>query len=178
MAPLYPDFNQCTPLPRMAPEILENWKVPNGSEGSPYLYSADVFSATVVVWECLSARIPYEEASDPVKGYKLLGAVLGDHIVAGLRPSSGAIPDGCGGFVSERMQVLVESGWHLQPTMRPTAEGIAVVLEEEVIKCAVGQQLVSTEQECEVLSIQHVDDKGAIVGNQASTYTPLLRDVF
>ena len=74
----------------MAPEILENWKVqvPNNTTvtGSAYEFSADVYSTTVVVWECLTAQQPYVDARDPATGRKLVGVFLGDAIVAGLRP--------------------------------------------------------------------------------------------
>ena len=119
----------------MAPEILENWKVEKGEQGSAYMPSADVFSATVVVWECLTAQEPYTDAKDPVKGYTLKGVVLGDHIVAGLRPSSGAIPDGCGGVVSERIQALVESGWRHTSFDRPSAADIRMVIQEDLDAC-------------------------------------------
>ena len=132
----------------MAPEIIENWKVhKNGAEGSEYLRSADVFSATIVLWECLSALIPYEGAKDPDTGYSLFGSMLGDHIVAGLRPSTGTIPNGCGGVVTRRMQAVVECGWHHDPETRPSAADIGARLEEEISECQVLATVVGTRQE-------------------------------
>jgi len=116
----------------MAPEIQENWRVRLGEEGSPYLPSADVFSATLVVWECLTAQTLYEDVKHPVKGTKLRGVDLADHIVAGLRPSTGAIPDGTGGVVSERIQAVVENGWQHNHTDRLSADDIKTVLQEEL----------------------------------------------
>jgi len=115
----------------MAPEIFENWRVAcKGEQGSLYMSSADVFSATVVVWECLTTQLPYSDARDAVKGYKLRGVELGDHIVRGLRPSAGAIPDGRGGVVSEHIQEVVECGWQHNKDNRLPAAVIADVLKE------------------------------------------------
>ena len=118
---------------RMAPEIHENWKVRNGAAGASYATPSDVFSATIVVWECLSGQMPYKDARHPVKGYMLLGSVLGDAVMAGLRPSDGAIPDGCGRTVSAQLQTLVETGWHLDPAKRPSAEAMHSALQAEVL---------------------------------------------
>merc|ERR1711965_473173 len=100
----------------MAPEIIENWKVAtqriSADEGSRYTPSADVFSSTVVLWECLTRQQPYVDAAGNAlrdeRGRKLVGVDLMDAVVAGLRPSAVRIANGEGGYVSERMQALVE----------------------------------------------------------------------
>ena len=52
---------------RMAPEIIDNWRVSTGritaQEGNVYRPSADVFSTTVVVWECLTGEQPYVDTA-------------------------------------------------------------------------------------------------------------------
>ena len=81
----------------MAPEIINNWKVTmqriDPDQGSVYRASADVFSSTVVLWECLTLQQPYVDAEgNPVRderGQKLVGVTLTDAIVAGRRPSEG-----------------------------------------------------------------------------------------
>ena len=131
----------------MAPEILENWKVRrHQAAGSVYSRAADVFSATIVVWECVTKQVPYVHARNPVNGYKLQGPILGDHIVAGLRPSSGAIPNGCDGVVSKRMQTLVEKSWHLDPETRWSAAEISAVIEKEIIDYQVLQQIMDVDR--------------------------------
>ena len=136
----------------MAPEILDNWKVrahTNSAEqdtGSHYESSADVYSATVVVWECLTAQQPYLDARHPATGRKLLGVLLGDAIVAGLRPSSGAIPNGSSGIVSGRMQTLVECGWHQTPKERHSAAHMSSVIQEEIEEQLVVHHVVGTAQ--------------------------------
>ena len=89
---------------RMAPEIIENWKVlASDAAGTVYRPSADVYSATVCVWECLTCQQPYvDTAGDALKdqwGKKLVGLTLTDGVVDGLRPSMGRIPNGEGGYV-------------------------------------------------------------------------------
>ena len=124
----------------MAPEIIENWKVLaqriTPQEGSEYKASADVFSGAVVLWECLTCEQPYMDAAGNAlrdeRGRKLVGVDLTDAIVAGLRPSAGRIPDGEGGYVSERMQALVERGWAADAEARPSAEAMAAVIKEEM----------------------------------------------
>ena len=125
---------------RMAPEIIDNWRVSTGritaQEGNVYRPSADVFSTTVVVWECLTGEQPYVDAAGNAardeRGMKLVGVTLTDAIVAGRRPGVGRIPNGEGGYVSERMQALLERGWAADPEARPTAEEMAAVIGEEL----------------------------------------------
>ena len=134
----------------MAPEIIENWKLGANQitveQASPYGRSADVYSAIVVVWECLTAQLPYVDARDPSTGRKLAGVFLTDAIVGGLRPSNGAIPNGGGSAVSSRMQALVESGWHQKIATRPSASKASAVIEEEIAERQVLHQLVDTNQ--------------------------------
>ena len=56
-------------------------------EGAVYVPSADVFSATVVVWECLTAQEPY---ISPVDLMALSPVELMDAVVGGLRPALAA----------------------------------------------------------------------------------------
>ena len=130
---------------RMAPEIIENWKVTaqqvTPEQGSVYAPPADTFSATVVVWECLTGQEPYVNASDST-GRMLSSAVLMDAIVGGLRPSTGRISDGVGGVVSERMQTLVGCGWHLEPAARPSVADISAVIKEEIVEYQLLGQVV------------------------------------
>ena len=120
----------------MAPEIIENWKVNQGAVGSVYKPSADVFSLTVLVWECVTCQKPYMDAEGNAlrdeQGKKLERVRLDDAIVEGLRPSEGRIPNGEGGYVSERIQALVKRGWATDPEVRPTAEEMAAVIGEEL----------------------------------------------
>jgi len=144
----------------MAPEILENWKVGSGKitaeEGSIYESSADVYATTVVLWECLTAQQPFVDARDSATGRKLLGVFLGDAIVAGLRPSTSAIPNGGSGVVSQRMQALVECGWHQDPAARPSAPQISAVIQEEIENYHVLDQVVATGQDSGESSTQVV----------------------
>ena len=97
-------------------------------EGAVYVPSADVFSATVVVWECLTAQEPY---ISPVDLMALSPVELMDAVVGGLRPSTGSIPDGTGAVVSHRLQALVESGWHQDPQIRhPAGHSSTLLLQE------------------------------------------------
>jgi len=144
----------------MAPEILENWKVGAGKisaeEGSIYESSADVYATTVVLWECLTAQQPFVDALDSATGRKLLGVFLEDAIVAGLRPSTSAIPNGGSGVVSQRMQSLVECGWHQDPAARPSAPQISAVIQEEIENYHVLDQVVATGQDSGESSTQVV----------------------
>jgi len=124
----------------MAPEIIENWKVGAGripaAEGTPFRPSADVFSATVMTWECLTCEQPYLDTNrDAIRnsqGRKLVGSTLADAVIGGVRPTMGRIPNGEGGCVSERLQGLIECGWDADPTVRPTAVEMAAAIGEEV----------------------------------------------
>ena len=135
---------------RMAPEIIENWKVRaqriTAEEGSVYRASADVYSSTVVLWECLTCEQPYVDAAGNAlrdeRGRKLVGVDLADAIVAGLRPSAGRIADGNGGYVSERMQALVERGWAADAEARPSAEEMAAMVKEEMEEMRVLEAVV------------------------------------
>ena len=89
-------------------------------EGSVCEHSADVYSSAEVLWECLTTLQPYRNACDAADR-KLVGVLLGDGIVPGLRPRSGAIPNGSGGVVSPRMKSLMERSWHPDPATRPYA---------------------------------------------------------
>jgi len=130
---------QCTGTTEwMAPEVYLNYKVKynlrrgiRAGEGVTFAPSADVYSLTVVLWELMTEEVPYSEVRDPISRKKLLGVMLSDHIVSGLRPSNGPIPDGQVGTVSERLQALLELGWHAIPESRPTAEHINLCLQEE-----------------------------------------------
>ena len=109
----------------MAPEIYENWRFERGTaDGTTYDYSADIFSLTIVVWECLTRQQPYAATTDESTGRPLKGIHLCDCITNGLRPSSGRIFDGSGSFVSPDIQALVEAGWHQSPACRPTATAL------------------------------------------------------
>ena len=75
-----------------------------------------------------------------------MGVFLGDAIVAGLRPSSGAIPNGCGEVVSGRMQALLECGWHQERETRHKAGHMSTVIQEEIDDQLVVKQVVGTGQ--------------------------------
>jgi len=158
----------------MAPEIIENWKVLaqriTPQEGSVYKASADVFSGAVVLWECLTCEQPYMDAAGNAlrdeRGRKLVGVDLTDAIVAGLRPSAGRIPDGEGGYVSERMQALVERGWAADPEARPTAEEMAAVVKAEMDEMRVLELMVgdgnAVVEVNPVVDTPIPDDEGAV----------------
>jgi len=120
---------QAGSLKWMAPEIIENWKW--NVEGSVYTTAADTFSATVVVWECLTSQEPYTDTRAMSSGGPLRPVQLMDAVVGGLRPSTGSIPNGQGGAVSVRLQNVVECGWHHDPAERYSAEHICRILEDE-----------------------------------------------
>ena len=143
----------------MAPEIIDNWRVSTGritaQEGNVYRPSADVFSTTVVVWECLTGEQPYVDAAgNPTRderGMKLVGVTLTDAIVAGRRPGVGRIPNGEGGYVSERMQALLERGWAADPEARPTAEEMAAAIGEELAALEGAELVAPAAEEAAVL---------------------------
>ena len=119
-----------------------------------YRPSADVFSSTVVVWECLTGEQPYvDTAGNPARdqrGMKLVGVTLTDAIVAGRRPAVGRIPNGEGGYVSERMQALLERGWSADPEARPTAAEMAGAVGEELAAVEAGEMVAPAAEEAAV----------------------------
>ena len=72
--------------------------------------------------------------------------------MAGFRPmaSSGAIPNGLNGVVPQRMQALVECGWHQEHEIRHSAGHMSTVIQEEIDEHLVLHhmhgQVVGTEQ--------------------------------
>jgi len=110
----------------MAPEIFENMKVGSSrfpqAEGTPYRASADVYSTTIVLWECLSGCYPYVPPPNDSTGNPLQGCFFFDQVVErGLRPCNGLVLDAEGEWVGDLLQTLIASGWHKDPSARPSA---------------------------------------------------------
>jgi hypothetical protein len=94
----------------MSPEMLAR---------ESYTEKADIYSLTLVLWEILTARTPYETMQNKKE---LRHAVL----VKRQRP---LIPTGPGSNCHPLYKTLLERGWATNPSNRPTAKEMVQVLE-------------------------------------------------
>ncbi|EFN58114.1 hypothetical protein CHLNCDRAFT_142454 [Chlorella variabilis] len=91
------------------------WMAPEVIEHNPYKEKADVFSFGIVLWELLTARIPYSDMTP-------LQAAVGV-VQKGLRPP---IPPNCPPPLSDIMRLC----WQRDPNVRPSFEQLKVKTEE------------------------------------------------
>ncbi|KAJ7966923.1 putative Protein kinase [Quillaja saponaria] len=90
------------------------WMAPEVIEHKPYDHKADVFSFGIVLWELLTAKLPYENLSP-------LQAAVGV-VQKGLRPY---IP----GHTHPKLVELLEQCWQHDPCLRPEFSEIVKVLQ-------------------------------------------------
>ena len=119
---------------QQAPEMLQNLMSRIGRRGSgldgtfygnPYDVACDIYSTSVVVWECVTSRLPYSE-------HKINLFELEKQIALGLRPSEGQIDDGQGGVVTEHLCRAIEDGWSEDPFKRTPLQKMAELLNQEI----------------------------------------------
>jgi serine/threonine protein kinase len=91
------------------------WMSPEMMDGKVYSEKADVYSLTMVLWEILTASIPFSEQ----KRAQLHNTVV-------VQESRPPIPDSCMPAYRE----LLEAGWATDPAERPTAAQIVEILEQ------------------------------------------------
>ena len=111
-------------LHAQAPEILTNGTCKKGV-GNPYDVNAEIYSVNIVVWECVTAQIPYAEHS--ISNFK-----LESRIVKGLRPSCGEMANGDGGVVCGMLSDTIEAGWCIEPLSRPKLETLVDILRSQI----------------------------------------------
>lgn len=90
------------------------WMAPEVINHQPYDQKADIFSFAIVLWELLTAKIPYENMTP-------LQAALG--VRQGLRPE---IPKD----IHPRLCDLMQRCWDMVPSNRPPFSIIRVELED------------------------------------------------
>ncbi|XP_057841092.1 serine/threonine-protein kinase STY8 isoform X1 [Cryptomeria japonica] len=98
------------------------WMAPEVINHQPYDQKADVFSFAIVLWELLTAKLPYDSLTP-------LQAALG--VRQGLRPP---IPEN----THPKVAAILEQCWHEDPTKRPSFSEITIML-EKILK-EVGQR--------------------------------------
>lgn len=111
-------------LHAQAPEILTNGTCKKGN-GNPYDVNAEIYSVNIVVWQCVTARLPYAEHS--ISNFK-----LESQIVKGLRPSCGEMVNGDGGVVCGMVSVTIEAGWGNEPLSHPRLEMLLDILRSRI----------------------------------------------
>lgn len=89
------------------------WMAPEVIEHKPYNEKADVFSFGILLWELLTAKVPYSDLTP-------LQAAVGV-VHKGLRP---VVPDSLPPRVSE----LLRQTWRTQPENRPSFKELQVML--------------------------------------------------
>ncbi|KAH9316904.1 hypothetical protein KI387_018673, partial [Taxus chinensis] len=89
------------------------WMAPEVINHQPYDQKADVFSFAIVLWELLTAKLPYDSLTP-------LQAALG--VRQGLRPP---IPEN----THPKVAAILEKCWHENPTKRPNFSEITTMLE-------------------------------------------------
>lgn len=97
------------------------WMAPEVINHQPYDQKADVFSFAIVLWELLTAKLPYDSMTP-------LQAALG--VRQGLRPP---IPQN----THPTVENLLRRCWEADPTMRPSFKDIRIMLEvmyEEILR--------------------------------------------
>jgi len=97
------------------------WMAPEVINHQPYDQKADVFSFAIVLWELLTAKLPYDSMTP-------LQAALG--VRQGLRPP---IPQN----THPTVENLLKRCWEADPTMRPSFSEIRIMLEvmhEEILR--------------------------------------------
>lgn len=97
------------------------WMAPEVINHQPYDQKADVFSFAIVLWELLTAKLPYDSMTP-------LQAALG--VRQGLRPP---IPQN----THPTVENLLKRCWEADPTMRPSFKDIRSMLEvmyEEILR--------------------------------------------
>ncbi|RZS23926.1 hypothetical protein BHM03_00056934 [Ensete ventricosum] len=99
------------------------WMAPEVIEHKPYDHKADVFSFGIVLWELLTAKLPYEN-------FTPLQAAVGV-VQKGLRPT---IPKNAHPKLAE----LMENCWQQNPTDRPDFSEILHIL--QLIAKEVGEE--------------------------------------
>lgn len=90
------------------------WMAPEVINHEPYDQKADVFSFAIVLWELLTAKLPYESMTP-------LQAALG--VRQGLRPP---IPENANPGIATILDIC----WQKDPTKRPSFSEITIKLEE------------------------------------------------
>ncbi|CAN6463934.1 unnamed protein product [Victoria cruziana] len=91
------------------------WMAPEVIEHKPYDHKADVFSFGIVLWELLTAKLPYDYLTP-------LQAAVGV-VQKGLRPT---IPKN----VNPKLAELLERCWQQDPTLRPDFSEIIEILQK------------------------------------------------
>ncbi|KAG0454313.1 hypothetical protein HPP92_025617 [Vanilla planifolia] len=89
------------------------WMAPEVIEHKPYDHKADVFSFGIVLWELLTAKLPYEYLTP-------LQAAVGV-VQKGLRPT---IPK----HTNPKLVELLEMCWHHDPALRPNFSEVLDIL--------------------------------------------------
>jgi len=123
----------------MAPEILANLPLDETGGGTPYSEAADCYSLSVVLWECLTRQMPYDDlvAAEDISLLDL-GTVLRERVPEGLRPAlscASSIPNGDGGVASESIRNLLECGWAKAPGERANATDLMKGVDAEFNLC-------------------------------------------
>jgi len=131
----------------MAPELIENWKVrrikqtestDSPFEGSAYTTGADVYSLSVVLWECFTQRQPYVEIRHEASQMPLAEArpfALGDQIVNGLRPPLNVVQSHHKiNAIDPGVCRVTSLGWDKVPSQRPTSAEMEMVLSGSILK--------------------------------------------
>lgn len=90
------------------------WMAPEVVQHEPYSNKADVYSYGIILWECLTKKLPYE-------GYTPVQAALGV-VMNGLRPE---LPE----CAPQSIQELIRECWDLSPSSRPSFDAIVARLE-------------------------------------------------
>lgn len=86
-------------------------------ESKPYSIKADIYSASLIVWECWTRLRPFS-VGDPARFHPIM---LDKSIVQGLRPT---IPEDC----PPLLHALISRGWAGQPDLRPSASSVFQIL--------------------------------------------------
>ena len=122
----------------MAPEIAENFKVGSSRypdyNGVHYQPSADCFSLGIVLWECLSSRLPYDDLPDKIVKSMIR---LGDAVIQGQRPNTVALQP-----ASPAIVMAMEQSWHPIASERLTALQINEAITQEIVLVSDGQVLL------------------------------------
>mmetsp|Transcript_18239 Transcript_18239/g.29970 ORF Transcript_18239/g.29970 Transcript_18239/m.29970 type:complete len:527 (+) Transcript_18239:190-1770(+) len=114
------DFGLCRTVPEdgnMTPKTGSyRWCAPEVLRGEAYGFTADVYSFSIVMWECISGRPPY---------YGLLADEVGELVASeGLRPRI-LLPSR---LASQEICDLVHECWRENPQERPTSSRLLATL--------------------------------------------------